>query len=77
MYLTYIASMHFHLVKVRGHLCETISVSHHMGSRDQNPLISIIGKHLYLLSYLSVPKINTLVGEHSGPKDELRGKAHA
>lgn len=58
-------------VEGRGHLCETISVSHHMGSRDQNPLISLIGKHLCLLSYLSVPKINTLIGKHSGPKNEL------
>lgn len=61
-------------VEGRGHLCETISVSHHMGSRDQNLLISLISKHLCLLSYLSVPKINTLIGKHSGPKDELRVK---
>lgn len=61
-------------VEGRGHLCETISVSHHMGSRDQNLLISLIGKHLCLLSYLLVPKINTLIGKHSGPKDELRVK---
>lgn len=64
-------------VEVRGHLSETISVSHHMGPRDQNPFISLIAKHLYLLSYLLVPKINTLIGKHSRPKDEFRGKAHA
>lgn len=39
-----------------GQLQELASSSHHVGPRNQTKVVMLVGKHLYLLSHLMVPK---------------------